>query len=175
MANGPRKKLGSDVKGQVVHLKATGLSGATIAKQLGISEGAVSGILAEAREALNAGQAPPAEPSSPPTPGSAPLPEEAREAIGELSAADAIHESLRRRLKRLGERVDDELRKPQPDWSLAQKLLGAERQVRDEVLRTRPPTIRKPEDDPAHVEAARIVVATLRARVEAGRRARGIV
>lgn len=54
-----------------------------------------------------------------------------------------------------------------PDWPTMQKLKAFANDLLEDIGRLRPVEAQKPEDDPANVEAARVVVATLRARVEA--------
>jgi hypothetical protein len=157
-------------------LKSEGLAG---------SPASVSGVLAEAREAANGGQASPAAAPSPSQllgAGDVPAGEdvaglgtpehEARVALDHLAAAEAIHQRLRLRHKVISERIDSEVKKPAPDWSLFKQLYAAERVAREDIEATRPRVERKPEDDPQNLELARVVVATLRARVEAGRAAR---
>jgi len=171
-----KPQIPRDKRAAVLKLAAEGASGRTIAKRLGVSTGWVSGILAEERKAANGEGATATTPSSPtpPQPPASPEVQEARAALADLAVADAAHERLRARLTLLGGRVDAELAKAEPNWSLVKPLVAAEREVRDEVIRTRPPAVKKPEDDPANVEAARVLVASLRARVEASRRARGL-
>jgi len=173
MAGKPQIPKGT--RSAALKLAAEGASGRAIAQKLGVSVGWVSSLLAEHRKAANSegGTKAPATSSAAPLPAS-PEVQEARAALADLAVADAAHERLRARLTLLGQRVDAELAKAEPNWSLVKPLVAAEREVRDEVIRTRPPVVKKPEDDPAHVESARVLVASLRARVEAARRARGL-
>jgi cytochrome c556 len=53
------------------------------------------------------------------------------------------------------------------DWTTLQKLKSFANDLLEDIARLRPAEPPKPEDDPANVEAARVVAATLRARVEA--------
>lgn len=93
--------------------------------------------------------------------------DEAKAAEAALAALDDATKRLHRLLTLTDRRMASELEKPSPDMALIGKLFAQGRQVRDEVLRIRPPTVRRPEDDPANVECARVVVATLRARLAA--------
>jgi len=54
-----------------------------------------------------------------------------------------------------------------PDWPTLQKLKAFANDLLEDIARLRPVEAKRPEDDPANIEAARIVVANLRARVEA--------
>lgn len=56
---------------------------------------------------------------------------------------------------------------PQPNWTSIQKLTALSLDLGQQLAKTRPPVQRKPEEDPANIEAARVVVSSLRARVEA--------
>jgi|SRR6185312_7162997 len=172
MAGKPQIPKGT--RSAALKLAAEGASGRAIAQKLGVSVGWVSSLLAEKRKAANGEADKEAATSSAASLSASPEVQEARAALADLAVADAAHERLRARLTLLGQRVDAELAKPEPNWSLVKPLVAAEREVRDEVIRTRPPVIKKPEDDPAHVESARVLVASLRARVEAARRARGL-
>lgn len=123
--------------------------------------------------------APAAPPESPPAASAAPpaaepetpLPD-LRAALDELEAADQIHERLRKRLAFTADRIDQVLQQAQPDMTLFRALTSIERPLVEQVIATRPPERHKPEDDPCNLELQRVVVATLRARVEAARAAR---
>lgn len=193
-------KLPEKVVARVAELNREGFGVNAIARRLkteGLpgSAGAVSGLLAKAREAANAPpprrrakRPPPASssprastststrakpaptrtaPADPAPPAVAVADPDVAGAIGELAEVDAAHERLRKRLLLLGEKIDLEVAKPEPNWGLMRPLMSAEREVRDEVLRTRPVKARTPADDPANIEAARVVVASLRSRVDA--------
>ena len=95
-----------------------------------------------------------------------------REALDDLAEADRVHARLRRRLAFTAQRIDEVLMQPQPDMGLFRTLTAIERPLVEQVIATRPIEQRKPEDDPCNLEMQRVVVATLRARVEAGRAAR---
>ena len=123
--------------------------------------------------ALPASAAPAVAPAEtePPTLGPSAVDDEGKAAAAALAALDDAQRRLHVLLNLTDRRMASELEKPSPDMALIGKLFAQSRQVRDEVLRIRPPTVRRPEDDPANVEAARVVVATLRARLAAAQAA----
>jgi len=95
------------------------------------------------------------------------------EAEDDLEAAERAHARLGRRAEKLANKIDRELALPEPNWLLVRALSGTERSVVQDLIRTRIPREKKPEDDPANIEAARLLVSSIRARVEAARRAGG--
>jgi hypothetical protein len=153
-----------------------------------VSRSTIATVLAKARKGGQKAAKKTKAPSSPPSPPSPPKSATCQaEASAELPGTPAVpadprlavvgllddaYARLLRLLEALDGRLADEVAKPSPDWTFIAKARAEIRHLREDAVRFKPTEAASPEADPHNVEAARVLVADLRARVEAASRAR---
>lgn len=154
--------------------KGIAISIGTVSAYLQAASAASEAIATPARKTVKA-KSPPSQAS----PARAELVAEVRDAAeAHASAWERLHQAHALAVAEIGRRLEGLGRQTAcakcgggfeaaPDWPTLKSLRAFAGELLADIERLRPVEAKKPEDDPANIEAARITVATLRARIVA--------